>query len=274
MKPITYNEAINSGLLTSEALSWVFNNIEYLNKPMKLLSSSYKTIKGEKLGFTTGILYLQPAGKVSLITLCAGAKMAGCEAPCLISSGQLGMSAGQNAATKRTVLMLLREEEFKAQLNAEIAKLYTKHGKQLAIRLNGTSDLDWSDIINANPEVQFYDYTKIERRMATKQPANYSLTYSGSAYSSASRSATARALLSGYKTVLAFNTKQLPGEFTIPAELADYDATDLRFLPEGNIGALTRKGSNKAERALDDTLPSFFFNQETYNNLIAAVNLP
>jgi hypothetical protein len=270
---ITLWEAVKSNLISPAAISWVVDNLEYLNKPMTLLSSSYKTKKGEKLGFTTGILYLQPAAKVSAKTVCPAAKMAGCEKDCLISSGQLGMSVAQNAATKRTVLMLLRPDEFNAQLNAEIAKLAAKHKDRLAIRLNGTSDLDWTHIINANPTVTMYDYTKIEKRMAIKQPANYSLTYSASPFSKASRSAAARAIRLGYKTVLAFNTKELASEYKRPTELADYDETDLRFLPEGCIGALTRKGSSKADRAIDEVNPSFFYTPKTYADLIKVVQL-
>jgi hypothetical protein len=212
MREITYNQADLSGLLSSEAVSWVFNNLEYLNKPMRLITSSTKTEKGEKLGFTTGILYLQPAAKVAAITLCPASKMAGCEKPCLISSGHLGMSHGQNAATKRTVLMLLRKVEFEAQLNSEISKLSKKHKQRLAVRLNGTSDICFKHIFENHPEVTFYDYTKVAKRMEEKQPSNYYLTYSASAYSKGSRRAAANAIKSGHKTVLAFNTKELASE--------------------------------------------------------------
>lgn len=282
MKAITESELIQASqampgkksLLTKEASQWALDNLAYLNRPMKLLSSSYKVEKGfKKAGITTAILYLQPADKVSTRTLCAGAKMAGCKNPCLISSGHLGMSPGQNAATKRTILYVLRQSAFTAQLLCEIQKLSAKHADNLAVRLNGTSDIDFGGIYKQVPAVQFYDYTKVYARIEANTIPNYSLTYSASAYSKASRNAAIKALKAGTKTVLAFNTKELKSEYSRPKELADYDATDLRFLPEGCTGSLTRKGSNKADRASDETIPSFFFTQSSYADLIQAVNI-
>ena len=232
MKAFTLQEIARATSITVSAQQWCIDNLSYLNKPMKLLTTnSMKTLKGEKLGYTTAILYLQPAAKVARVTLCAGAKMSGCEAGCLISSGQLGMTHGQNAATKRTVLWMLRRAEFILQILDEVDALTRKYGGRLAIRLNGTSDIDFFEIISQRPDVQWYDYTKIASRMSRDYGgAKYSLTYSGSAFTSASMRATARAIDAGHNVVLAFNTKQLAGEFTLPAELPSYDETDLRFL--------------------------------------------
>jgi len=48
-------------------------------------------------------------------------------------------------------------------------------GKSIAVRLNTTSDLDWTELTNSLPNVQFYDYTKVWTRKST---ANYNLTFS------------------------------------------------------------------------------------------------
>ncbi|MFZ9068406.1 MAG: GP88 family protein [bacterium] len=268
MKAITRQEILNSVLITPDAKAWALENLEYLNRKMKLFGSSVKVEKGEKEGYITYILYLQPHNKVSAKTLCPGAKIAGCAGPCLISSGQLGMSVGQNAATKRTILFLLRHDDFVAQLHSEIQALQKKHGSKLAIRLNGTSDADWHDVIAANPETRFYDYTKILSRVQKNDLPNYDLTFSGSAFNDKSLAITARAIKSEFRTVIAFNTKGLQGEETIPENLLDFDETDLRFLdPANSIGALKRKGSSRQERESENGKPSFFFTLETYNRL-------
>ena len=48
--------------------------------------------------------------------------------------------------------------------------------------MNVASDLEWFDVIDRWPDVQFYDYTKIrarfDRYLAGKLPANYALTFS------------------------------------------------------------------------------------------------
>jgi hypothetical protein len=67
------------------------------------------------------------------------------------------------ARIKRTQYYLNDYTGFKAQLIKELSsklKSAQRQGKRLAARLNGTSDLDWSDIYKQFPEVQFYEYTK------------------------------------------------------------------------------------------------------------------
>ena len=243
MQAITRQEILDSVLINENAKQWAIDKIDYLNRPMKLFGSSVKVEKGEKKGYITSILYLQPADKVSVKTLCAAAALFGCKGPCLISSGQLGMTTGQNAATKRTILFLLRHDDFVAQLNKEIQALQRKHGDKLAIRLNGTSDIDWHDVIAANPKTRFYDYTKIFARIQKNDLPNYDLTFSGSAYSNKSLAITARAIKSEFRAVIAFNTKELQGEETIPENLLDFDDTDLRFLdPVNSVVGLYAKG--------------------------------
>jgi hypothetical protein len=276
MLEITKQDIQFSDLVNNSAKFWALENLEYLNKPMRFFGSSLKVEKGADK-YDSYVMYLQPADKVAKQTLCAFAEKAGCKEPCLIDSGQLGMSVGQNAATKRTILMLLRPDYFKSQILAEIDKAERKAlkgGMPALFRLNGTSDLDFSDIIKARPRSMFYDYTKLLSRVRKNSIANYDLTFSGSMYSMQSRSALQKAVVAGHRIALAFNTKLIASDsLVIPDSLANFDKTDLRHLDGPVIGALTRKGSNKKQRAYDDTLEASFFvtsaNLKQFNDIIA-----
>ena len=115
MQPITLAEINATKLINTNAKKWCADNLDYLNKPMRFFGSSLKVEKGADK-YDTYVMYLQPADKVATETLCSFAVLAGCKEPCLISSGQLGMSVGQNAATKRTILMLLRPKLFESAI--------------------------------------------------------------------------------------------------------------------------------------------------------------
>jgi hypothetical protein len=88
---------------------------------------------------------------------------------------------------------------------------------------------------------------------------------------------TAKAIKSGFKTVLAVNTAETKGEYKMPSKLdliplINMDDTDARFLdPAGSVGVLKRKGSNKLERAQDETKNGFFFNQANIAKLTELV---
>jgi len=276
MLEITKQDIQFSDLINNSAKFWALENLDYLNKPMRFFGSSTKIEKGADK-YDSYVMYLQPADKVAKQTLCAFAAKAGCKEPCLIDSGQLGMTTGQNAATKRTILMLLRPDYFKARVLAEIDKAERKAlkgGMPALFRLNGTSDLDFSDIIKARPSSMFYDYSKILSRVRKNTIANYDLTFSGSMFSKQSRSALQKAVVAGHRIALAFNTKLIASDsLAIPDSLANFDKTDLRHLDGPVIGALTRKGSNKKQRAYDDRLEASFFvtsaNLKQFKDIIA-----
>lgn len=264
---LTIEQIKTSDAINDDAKAWAIDNLDYINSANKLLGSSLKVEKGEKEGFYTSILYLQPADKIATKTLCAGAKLNGCKTPCLISSGQLGMSTGQRAATRRTIIYLLDSDRFFTMLRKEIDGLYRKHHDQLAVRMNGTSDIDFSDFIATMPHVRFYDYTKVFRRMAYNRLPNYDLTYSGSAFSPKSIEITGRAVREGHRVAIAFNTAERKGEFPMPEDILDFDETDLRFLDGKGLGGLKCKGGSKAKRLESMDKPNFFFTPETYNQL-------
>jgi len=266
--------------LNDTAQKWALDNWEYLTKtdtPLINVNSSTKIEKGQKINVNTGILYLKPADQVTTKTICAAADLMGCKKGCLISSGQLGKKAGSNAATKRTIMYALQPETFKKHLRIEILKHQLEYGETLAIRLNGTSDIDFYDIIATMKDVQFYDYTKIYNRVLKNNLPNYDLTFSGSANNAKSLQITARAIKAGKRTVLAVNTAEIKGEYKLPSMLGDIplinmDETDARFKDNKRaVGVLKRKGSNKVQRAQDEITDGFFFNQSNINKLAAMV---
>ena len=258
-------KAIGKDLVTPEALQWAMDNLDYLNKPMRLLGSSVKVEKGSDKR-DTYILYMQPHDKVAKTTLCPMAETGGCAAPCLISSGQLGMSAGQRAATKRTLLFLLDTKGFYETLGSEIDKAERralKTGTRALFRLNGTSDIDHGDFIASKPHSDFYDYTKILSRVRQNTLGNYHLTFSGSMYSVQSRSALKKAIERGYHIAVAYNSKGAKGDIlALPVgSMESLDTTDLRPLDkqQGTLGFLARKGSSVKQRATENTQGNSFF---------------
>ena len=262
--------------ITTKALKIYKLNKPYMDKDLPLLgfNSSTKIAKGEKLNYKTGILYLKPSDSVSIKTICSHAKKAGCEDDCLEASGRLAMANGQLAMYRRTIALLRDPEAFERHLIEEIEKNKTD---KYAIRLNGTSDLDWSRVIKALPDVQFYDYSKNLKRVMDNKLPNYHLTYSASFNNLRCIKDTIKAIQLGFNTAIAFNTKEAKGEFKIPeyikvsgidVPLISFDDTDLRFLdPPCAVGSLTRKGSNKEQRASALGSLNFFADLNSINLL-------
>ena len=263
-------------LLTTKAMKIYKRHKIYMERDLPLLgfNSSTKIAKGKKLDYKTGVLYLKPANSVSIKTICSHAKKAGCDEDCLEASGRLGMQNGQLAMYRRTIALLRDSEAFERQLIEEIEKNKTD---KYAIRLNGTSDLDWSRVIKALPDVQFYDYTKNLKRVMENDLPNYHLTYSASFNSLRCIKDTIKAIQLGFNTAIAFNTKEAKGEFRIPeylkvtgidVPLISFDDTDLRFLdPPSAVGSLTRKGSTKEQRASALGSLNFFADLNSINLL-------
>ena len=67
---------------------------------MNLLNvdANAKTVKGQKVGYLTGVLYLAPYD-VSGINVCAMSELAGCQKTCLFVQGRAGISAGSKLFT-------------------------------------------------------------------------------------------------------------------------------------------------------------------------------
>ena len=214
-------------------------------RPKKLLSISAdaKTVKGEKLGFLTGILYLAP-GDLSGREVCPMASD-GCRASCL------GAHAGRVVFLPSVMKSRLAKTDwyfedrgsFMLQLVKDIEALVRKakrEGLTPVVRLNGSSDIPWervafdveiegivnhfSNIMTAFPNVQFYDYTKRANRKVL--PANYHLTFS----LAEDNDATAyEAMKNGLNVAAVFH--EVPKTYKGFAVI-NGDESDLRFLDE------------------------------------------
>ena len=231
--------------------------MEIKRKPL-LSTNNAKTIKGEKLGYITYILYMSSFRDNSKgINLCSHAS-SGCAASCLVGSGNGGMfTSVQQGRRNKSEYFLSDRVEFLHQLKAEIAKAIKKHeGNAIPVfRLNGTTDITWEkfkifdnkNIFEVFPDVQFYDYTKNYTRFDKALPSNYHLTFSRSETNHAK---CLELLSKGINVAMVFDALPLSYE---GYEVINADADDLRFLDKrgGVICGLkykkmTGRGANNA----------------------------
>ena len=233
--------------------------------PDKLLGidTNAKTIKGEKYGIKTAILYLMPA-MGSGVQLCANAKIAGCEKPCLFTAGRGAMSNVMLSRLRKTLYFNQYRDLFMAQLSREIALEKAKakrRGYKLIVRPNGTSDIRYENIpvdgfdniMVAHSDVQFYDYTKLANRRNI--PANYDLTFS---YSGVSEYLpfVQKAVANGERIAVVFRNRAIVeamlanGETFLGLTVVDGDNTDIRHLdPKGAVVALYAKGKARRDQS-------------------------
>jgi hypothetical protein len=221
---------------------------------MNLLSEPHSNAKTAKNSihqdYLSYILYLAPAEVARAgINLCPGSSPA-CRAACLYTAGRGRFNSVQQARIRRTLLMIDHPELFEEQLHEDLDRVYRRaegQGRVGAVRLNGTSDIDWvkSGIIPGHPALEFYDYTKVFNRFRSS-PGNYHLTLSASGTNDR---VCKLALARGYNVAVVFR-----GEF--PAEWWGYpvvsgDTHDLRFLdPRGGyVIALSAKGAARRDRS-------------------------
>jgi hypothetical protein len=157
------------------------------------------------------------------------------------------MSSVQAGRQRKTDLFFENRALFFEQLRSDIRALVRKAGRDgmiPAVRLNGTSDLPWESIrdprtglsiIAQFPDVQFYDYTKDERRIGAT-PANYDLTFSRSEVND---DACKRVLDKGGRVAVVFRS--------VPLDVIQGDGTDARFLEGPGVVGLTPKGAAKKD---------------------------
>lgn len=150
--------------------------IQYKRRKLLGEDANSKTVKGQKLGFLTGILYLAP-GSLSGVNLCPMAEKAACLKPCLFEAGRASFTPSIiQARLSKTRYFLENTAAFFHNLimDIELLKIHAaKKGLIPLVRLNGTSDIRWENypvtykgreyrnIFEAFPGLQFYDYTKL-----------------------------------------------------------------------------------------------------------------
>jgi hypothetical protein len=177
-------------------------------KTKRLLTTNGKLLKTET-GIEGGVpielpdgrniesagLAISPAFKVGKFSTCPNS--ASCAQECLgkTSGGYFAYGGGADLdamkgtrlrSFRMTQAMFREPEAFAIKLNEEIfslKKVAEKNGNALAIRLNVLSDIDpkvHKSIIDANPDVLFYDYTKMKYRPVAP---NHHYTYSSTGLS-------------------------------------------------------------------------------------------
>ncbi len=220
------------------------------------INTSSKIAKGIKYDEMTYILYLAPAD-LSGYEVCP-MRSKECTAACLHESGHNRIDIHENVINKaritKTKLFFENRPFFMGWLVDEIRSAQRKAiaaGKNFSVRMNGTSDLspeqfhlDGKNILEIFPEVQFYDYTKVYKRIQlTKKYSNYDITYS---YSGTNAVQCQDALLQDIRVAVVF--EKVPEQFW-GRLVIDGDAYDMRYQDQSGVivGLKYKKVRNKLE---------------------------
>jgi len=225
--------------------------------------SNAKTNKNLTPTFTHN---LSPAYSSGVINVCPGA--GNCAKTCLHWAGNPAYMKGKQAKRIRQTIAFARDQNaYLEMLSVAIVRALTKfEGRQIAIRLNTTSDIRWEELsFNLSPDVAdfislkfgvkffcgrsanllelfepfdvvFYDYTKLKRNWQKCRDLNYHLTASFDGHGNArNHKVCVDALDNGVNVAAAFNIKKsqpLPERvnllgFSLP--VLDGDVSDSRF---------------------------------------------
>lgn len=232
---------------------------------------SQKIVKSQKVNKTmTYCMYLAPA-KVSGYNVCSHATPE-CKIGCLATSGRAkmelraGKNAILNARIKKARLLFEHQEFFMDWLIAEIKAYENKaiaKGMKFAVRLNGTSDIDWQRLIHRGKNIfdhfshlPFYDYTKNITKFIDK-PKNYHLTYS---YTGRNWNECVNLLETGENIAMVFNMSE---KESFPTSFAGYkvvngDLTDLRTKDDKGI-IVGLKWKHIADKQANETVRNSVF---------------
>ena len=232
-------------------------------KQLLSIDTNAKTVKGQKQGYMTGILYLAPSD-LSGYQVCPMAKKAKCIDGCLNKAGRGAFNSVQQARINKTKQFFENRQQFMLDLVGSIEALIRKakrEGFAPVVRLNGTSDIKWENIrfdytfmhgktrevsiFELFSELQFYDYTKIPNRK--NLPDNYDVTFSYSGTNTFARYVE-QAFDNGERVAVVFRNKaDIPNHFA-GLECIGGDDSDLRFLePKNKVVALYAKGKAKKD---------------------------
>lgn len=219
--------------------------------------SSSKTIKGESIGFLTGIVYLTPDDD-----LCPLARLAGCLGPCLKSAGRGAFNSVQKARKSKTEFFKNHRDAFMLSMCADVWSLERKArklGMIPLVRPNGTSDIPFENIpvvmgqtiFQLFPNIQFYDYTKHpSRNLEGKTSGNYDLTYSFSALTPKPISIKGLTNRHNRRTAVVFQKREDIPETFRGWPVVDGDDTDVRHIEPANVVvALYAKGKAKRDES-------------------------
>lgn len=220
---------------------------------MKLLSKGNTNAKTSKNEMETYILYLAPADTIGKVNVCPFASK-GCKEGCLYTAGRGAFSHVQQARINKTKFWADDREGFYRQLNSELEVIQRKAVDKrsvIAVRLNGTSDIDHLDILKRytgmdwiySKWISFYDYTKNPNMIRKYKDTNYHLTFSRSE----ENHGIAMTLLREGANVAMVFANEIPVAYD-GFKVINGDATDLRINDERNvIVGLKAKGKAKKD---------------------------
>lgn len=221
----------------------------------KLLSKGNTNAKTIKNNIETYILYLAPATQLEGFNLCPFASE-GCKKSCLYTAGRGAFSNVQTARLNKTKIWAYDRSNFYVRLVDEIlhiSSIAVKQDRTIAIRLNGTSDIDHIELSKKYtgidllqlPNVIFYDYTKNPNHIKKYLNTSYKLTFSRSEIN---ETKAIDVLHMGGNVAIVFND-------TLPIEWNGYkvingDETDLRYFDPVNVViGLKAKGQAKKDKS-------------------------
>jgi hypothetical protein len=215
-------------------------------------STNYKTAKNELL---TYILYLAP-GNISGVNVCPFASP-GCLSSCLYSAGRGAFNSVQLARINRTLMFRHDRAKFYLQIANELLKIHDtaiKNEIDIAIRLNGTSDIDHLSLLKKYSGIdfldsfysnlKFYDYTKNPNIAKKYVNTNYKLTFSRSEINDQH---VLDVLNSGGNVAVVFKN-EIPANY-MGFPVINGDESDLRYYdPKNVIIGLKAKGKAKQDK--------------------------
>jgi hypothetical protein len=224
-------------------------------KPVKnLLSKGSTNAKTVKNDLETFILYMAPAN-LSGFNVCPFASK-GCIKGCLNTAGRGQMSNVQLSRINKTNFWGYDRANFYIQLANELLFIHNnskKKGTKIAIRLNGTSDVDHLYLLERYSGVNFldpfysnflfYDYTKNPNHISRYKNTSYKITFSRS---ESNEIEAKRILKLGGNVAVVFADK-LPKKWN-GYKVIDGDQTDLRYFdPVNVVVGLKAKGTAKKD---------------------------
>ena len=231
-------------------------NLPY-KEPTRLMfkSGNQKTDKNQSVEGLENIvvlhLNLAPAD-LSGYNVCPMASL-GCKSACLHTAGNPVFQAQKDKGRiNRARFYMQDRDKFMTQLTRELVnfvKWCDKNKKIGVVRLNTTSDISWENynLFEKFPMLQFYDYTKIQKRALKfargEYPPNYHLTYS---LNEDNYDRAVEVLNEGGNIAVVFR-KDLPDTF-MGKKVVNGDLHDLRLLdPKNVVVGLKAKGKAKTD---------------------------
>lgn len=214
-------------------------------------STNYKTAKNQHIT-ESYILYLSPYKQNSFgKNVCANASK-GCIDACLFTAGRGAFSNVQQARQRKTDWFFSDMIGFLTQLYKELYLINAEamlENRAVAIRLNGTSDLDFIELIKNKlghdilqfSNLKFYDYTKNLKKAIKYLNTNYYLTFSRS---ETNHKQCVNYLEMGGNVAIVFN--EIPQSFE-GFKVVNGDESDLRYMDQENI-VIGLKAKGKARK--------------------------